>query len=69
MRVVRWEYRRGEVDGRGVTSFPESSIAPVREKAFWHPQNYEILSGQLRMPGLSDVAEKEALKGKMNSYW
>ena len=38
------------------------------EKALWHPHNYEILSGQLRMPGLPDVAEKEALKGKMNSY-
>jgi hypothetical protein len=41
---------------------------PSEEKAFWHPHNYEILSGQLRMPGLPDVAEKEALKGKMNSY-
>jgi hypothetical protein len=41
---------------------------PTEEKAFWHPHNYEILSGQLRMPGLPDVAEKEALKGKMNSY-
>jgi hypothetical protein len=41
---------------------------PADEKAYWHPHNYEILSGQLRMPGLPDVAEKEALKGKMNSY-
>jgi hypothetical protein len=41
---------------------------PAQEKAYWHPHNYEILSGQLRMPGLPDVAEKEALKGKMNSY-
>jgi Protein of unknown function (DUF1264) len=41
---------------------------PVEEKAYWHPHNYEILSGQLRMPGLPDVAEKEALKGKLNSY-
>ena len=41
---------------------------PTDEKAYWHPHNYEILSGQLRMPGLPDVAEKEALKGKMNSY-
>jgi hypothetical protein len=41
---------------------------PADEKGFWHPHNYEILSGQLRMPGLPDVAEKEALKGKMNSY-
>jgi hypothetical protein len=44
------------------------STLPTEEKAYWHPHNYEILSGQLRMPGLPDVAEKEALKGKMNSY-
>ena len=41
---------------------------PVAERAYWHPHNYEILSGQLRMPGLPDVAEREALKDKMNSY-
>ena len=29
---------------------------PADEKAYWHPHNYEILSGQLRMPGLPDVA-------------
>jgi len=41
---------------------------PARERAYWHPHNYEILSGQLRMPGVPDVAEVEALRGKMNSY-
>jgi hypothetical protein len=41
---------------------------PKEEKAYWHPHNFEILSGQLRLPGIPDVAEKEALKGKMNSY-
>ena len=41
---------------------------PPDEKAYWHPHNYEILSGTLRMPGLPDVAEKEALKTKINSY-
>ena len=41
---------------------------PSEEKAYWHPHNFEILSGQLRMPGLPDVAEKEALERKMNSY-
>ena len=41
---------------------------PAGEKAYWHPHNYEILSGQLRMPGLPDVAEKAALKTKINSY-
>lgn len=41
---------------------------PADERRYWHPHNYEILSGQLVMPGLPDVAEKEALKGKLNSY-
>ena len=41
---------------------------PEGERKYWHPHNYEILSGQLVMPGLPDAAEKEALKGKMNSY-
>jgi hypothetical protein len=41
---------------------------PAEEKAYWHPHNYEILSGQLRMPGLPHLAEKQALEGKMNSY-
>jgi hypothetical protein len=41
---------------------------PAEERAYWHPHNYEILSGTLRMPGLPDVAENEALKGKINSY-
>jgi len=41
---------------------------PPAEKAYWHPHNYEILSGELRAPGLPDVAENAALKGKINSY-
>jgi hypothetical protein len=41
---------------------------PADEKAYWHPHNYEILSGQLRMPGLADPLEKQALKTKINSY-
>jgi hypothetical protein len=41
---------------------------PADERAYWHPHNYEILSGQLRMPGLPDAAEREALKTKVNSY-
>ena len=41
---------------------------PAGEKPYWHPHNFEILSGQLRMPGLPDVAEGEALKEKINSY-
>lgn len=41
---------------------------PSEEKAYWHPHNYEILSGTLRMPGLPEVAEAEALQTKINSY-
>lgn len=41
---------------------------PDEEKQYWHPHNYEILSGQLVAPGLPDVAEKELMEGKMNSY-
>jgi hypothetical protein len=41
---------------------------PADEKAYWHPHNYEILSGQLRAPGLPDAAENAAMKEKINSY-
>ena len=41
---------------------------PEEERKYWHPHNYEILSGQLVAPGLPCVAEKQALKQKMNSY-
>lgn len=41
---------------------------PADEKPYWHPHNFEILSGQLRMPGLPDVAEDAALQEKINSY-
>lgn len=41
---------------------------PAEEKKYWHPHNYEILSGQLVAPGLPEVAEKALMKSKMNSY-
>jgi hypothetical protein len=41
---------------------------PDEEKASWHPHNYEILSGQLVLPGVPGPAEKAALAKKMNSY-
>jgi len=41
---------------------------PEEEKQYWHPHNFEILSGQLVAPGLPDVAEHELMAGKMNSY-
>src|SRR4051794_37763451 len=41
---------------------------PEDEQPYWHPHNYEILSGQLTAPGLPDVAERALLKELMNSY-
>lgn len=41
---------------------------PDEEKQYWHPHNYEILSGQLIAPGLPDLAEKELMESKINSY-
>jgi Protein of unknown function (DUF1264) len=41
---------------------------PENEKQYWHPHNYEILSGALSAPGLDAGIEKSALKEKMNSY-
>lgn len=38
------------------------------EKPNWHPHNYEILSGQLVLPGVPAIAEKAALEKKLNSY-
>jgi hypothetical protein len=41
---------------------------PAAERAFWHPHNGEILSGQLVAPGSPEVAEKSLMKRKLNSY-
>jgi Protein of unknown function (DUF1264) len=41
---------------------------PSKERKYWHPHNYEILSGQLVGPGLPAAAEKQFMKEKMNSY-
>ena len=41
---------------------------PAEERQFWHPHNYEILSGALVAPGLPDAAEKALMRQKMNSY-
>lgn len=41
---------------------------PREEQQYWHPHNYEILSGQLVGPWLPDDAEKELMRGKLNSY-
>jgi hypothetical protein len=41
---------------------------PQDEKDYWHPHNFEILSGQLVAPGLPDRAEKALMKLLVNSY-
>lgn len=41
---------------------------PEEEQDYWHPHNYEVLSGELVAPGLPDVAEKAFFKLLMNSY-
>ncbi len=41
---------------------------PAEERKYWHPHNYEILSGELIGPGLPKTAEKLFMQKKMNSY-
>jgi hypothetical protein len=41
---------------------------PPEEQQYWHPHNYEILSGALVAPGLPDVAERALMEQKINSY-
>lgn len=41
---------------------------PEKEKPYWHPHNFEIMSGQLVMPGMPDFAEHEAMKSLVNGY-
>ncbi|MEC9483801.1 MAG: OBAP family protein [Halomonas sp.] len=41
---------------------------PEDEKAYWHPHNYEVFSGELIAPGLPDAAEKAFMKRLVNSY-
>ena len=41
---------------------------PAEEKPYWHPHNFELLSGQLVAPGLPEKAEKAFLERLVNSY-
>ena len=50
------------ISGRLFDSLPDD------EKQYWHPHNYEILSGMLAGPGLPGPAEKEFMRKKINSY-
>lgn len=41
---------------------------PEDEKRYWHPHNYEILSGLLVAPGMLDASEDALMRDMMNSY-
>jgi len=41
---------------------------PAEERAYWHPHNAEILSGQLVAPGIPKAAEHALMRQKINSY-
>jgi hypothetical protein len=41
---------------------------PEQERQYWHPHNFEVLSGQLVAPGLPDAVERSFLERLMNSY-
>lgn len=41
---------------------------PAPERAYWHPHNAEILTGQLVAPGIPAAAEQALMRSKMNSY-
>jgi len=41
---------------------------PAEEKKLWHSHRYEVMSGLLTAPGLSDVAEKELMGELVNTY-
>lgn len=41
---------------------------PAEERKYWHPHNYEILSGTLVAPGLPEAAEHAMMSTLMNSY-
>ena len=41
---------------------------PETEKKLWHSHRYEVMSGQLTAPGLSDAAEKELMQEFVSTY-
>jgi hypothetical protein len=38
------------------------------EQAYWHPSNYELLSGQMVAPGLPSAIERELVRLMLNGY-
>ena len=41
---------------------------PAEEKKLWHSHRYEVMSGLLTAPGLSDGADKELMKDLVGTY-
>jgi hypothetical protein len=41
---------------------------PKAEQAYWHPHNYEVLSGMLVAPGMPEGQEQALMKRMLNSY-
>lgn len=41
---------------------------PAEEEDYWHPHDYEVLSGQLIAPGLPAAAEQQLMAELMGSY-
>jgi len=41
---------------------------PAEEKKLWHSHRYEVMSGQLTAPGLSDAVEKTLMKEFVSTY-
>ena len=44
-----------------------NTLSP-QEKHYWHPHNYEILSGELVAPHIPEPAQHTLMKTKINSY-
>lgn len=41
---------------------------PTHERQYWHPHNFEVLSGTLIAPGLPAVAEQALMRHLLNGY-
>ncbi|WP_266215930.1 OBAP family protein [Paraliomyxa miuraensis] len=66
-----WDSNREDANLNGIEYIISQRLfdgLPPEEQQYWHPHDYEILSGQLVAPGLPELAELALMKGKMNSY-
>lgn len=66
-----WDSNRDDANLNGIEYIISARLfdhLPPEEQQYWHPHDYEILSGLLVAPGLPQMAELALMKGKMNSY-